>query len=102
MFKKDNRYVTGGINEKINIRLQVLMWNLIDDLKAKADTELDYLQVFILRKEMDFVIIEHSQEVPEYRDINAVYIEGVEVEEDIKIYVIDNEEYSTMLLAEEY
>lgn len=102
MFKKDNRYVTRGINEKINIKLQVLMWNLIDDLKSRANAKLDYLQIFNLRKEMDFVIIEHSQEVPEYKDVHAVYIEGVEVEEDIKIYVIDNEEYSTMLLAEEY
>lgn len=102
MFKKDNRYVTRGINEKINIRLQLVIWNLIDDLKVKANIELDYLQVFNLRKEMDFIFIEHSQEVPEYKDVHAVYIEGVELEEDIKIYVIDNEEYSTMLLAEEY
>lgn len=102
MFKKNNRYVTRGINEKIDVRLQLIMWGLIDDLKCKANTELDYLQVFKLRKEMDFIIIEHSQEVPEYKDVQAIYLEGVELKEDIKIYVIDSRDYSTMLLSEEY
>lgn len=102
MFSKNSRYVTRGINEKVDSRLQLLMWNFIDDLKSKENIELDYLQVFKLRKEMDFIFIEHSQEVSEYKDVHAVYIEGFELEEDIKIYVIDNDEYSTMLLAEEY
>ena len=33
MFKKDNRYVTRGVNEKVDIRLQVIMWSMIDELK---------------------------------------------------------------------
>lgn len=102
MFSKNSRYTTRGINEKVNIRLQLLMWDLIDDLKSKANTELDYLQVFNLRKEMDFIFIEHNQEVPEYKDVHAVYIEGIELKDDIKVFVFDSIEYSTMLLAEEY
>ena len=30
MFKKDNRYVTRGINEQVDIRLQLIMWSMID------------------------------------------------------------------------
>jgi len=33
MFKnKSNRYITRGVNEEIDIRLQVLMWSLIEML----------------------------------------------------------------------
>ena len=30
MFKKDNRYVTRGINEEVDRRLQLIMWSMID------------------------------------------------------------------------
>ena len=33
---------TRGVNEKIDLPLQILLWNLVDDLKI----EKDYLQVF--------------------------------------------------------
>ena len=37
MFKKDNRYVTRGVNEEVDIRL----WSMIDKLKDKGNVELD-------------------------------------------------------------
>ena len=27
MFKKDNRYVTKGVNDEVDIRLQLRIWN---------------------------------------------------------------------------
>lgn len=30
MFNKNNRYVTRGINEEVDIRLQLIMWSMID------------------------------------------------------------------------
>ena len=30
MFKKDNRYVTRGVNEEVDIRLQLIMWSMRD------------------------------------------------------------------------
>ena len=30
MFKKANRYVTRGVNEEVDIRLQLIMWSMID------------------------------------------------------------------------
>ncbi|MEF2820807.1 MAG: DUF960 family protein [Clostridium sp.] len=51
MFKKDNRYVTRGVNDEVDIRIQMIIWSMIDNLKGKGNVELDYLQVFKLRKE---------------------------------------------------
>ena len=48
---KNNRYVTISVNEKVDIRLQLIMWSMIDKLKDEESVELDYLQVFKLRKE---------------------------------------------------
>ena len=45
MFDNKNRYITRRINENLDIRLQILLWNLIDSLKEK-NQGLDYLQVF--------------------------------------------------------
>ena len=66
MFKKDNRYVTREVNEEVDIRLQLIMWSMIDKLKDEESVELDYLQVFKIRKEGNKVVINQSKEVPEY------------------------------------
>ena len=59
MFNKKNRYCSQGINNSISIRLQLLLWEKIDNLKEK--TTLDYLQIFRLKKENNYLIIEHEQ-----------------------------------------
>lgn len=78
MFKQENRYVSRQVNEAVSIQLQILMWSMIDSLKGKK--QLDYLQIFRLKVKGDRVLIEH----------------------DMKIYVIDSVDYSTMIFAEEY
>ena len=50
MFKKDNRYVTKGVNDEVDIRLQLIMWSMIDKLKNEGNVEVDYLQIFKIRK----------------------------------------------------
>ena len=102
MFKKDNRYVTRGINEEVDIRLQLIMWNMIDKLNDEGNVELDYLQVFKLRKEGNKIVINQSQEVPEYSCTYEIEIEDVQIDNEIKLYVIDSGEYSTMLFPSEY
>jgi hypothetical protein len=102
MFDKYNRYTTRGIEREISIELQLYLWNCIDKLKEQGK-ELDYLQVFELTKErfddIYFQRIEHRQEVPEYRsEYNVFPTEMV----NAKIFVIDDDTHSTMLLAEEY
>ena len=43
MFSKSNRYMTKGINQTLDISLQVLLWQIIDELKESKEIELDYL-----------------------------------------------------------
>ncbi|MFR2743584.1 MAG: DUF960 family protein [Clostridium saudiense] len=102
MFKKDNRYVTRGVNDEVDIRLQLIMWSMIDKLKDEGSVELDYLQVFKIRKEGNKVVINQSQEVPEYSCTYEIEIEDIQIEDEIKVYVIDSGEYSTMLFPSEY
>ena len=90
MFKKDNRYVTRGVNEEVDIRLQLIMWSMIDKLKEEGNVELDYLQVFKIRKEGNKVVINQSQEVPEYSCTYEIELEDIQIDDKIKLYVIDN------------
>ena len=66
MFKKDNRYVTREVNEEVDIRLQLMIWSMLDKLKDEGNVELDYLQIFKIRKDGNKIVINQSQEVPEY------------------------------------
>ena len=102
MFKKDNRYVTRGVNDEVDVRLQLIMWSMIDKLKEEGNVELDYLQVFKIRKKDSKVVINQSQEVPEYSCTYEIEIEDIQIEDEIKVYVIDSGEYSTMLFPSEY
>ena len=38
---KNNRYVTRCVNEKVDIRLQLIMWSMIDKLKDKGNVDKD-------------------------------------------------------------
>ena len=102
MFKKDKRYVTRGVNEEVDIRLQLIMWSMIDKLKDEGNVELDYLQVFRIRKEGNKIVISQSQEVPEYSCTYEIELEDIQIDDEIKLYVIDSGEYSTMLFPSEY
>ena len=103
MFKEDNRYVTRGVNEEVDIRLQLIIWSIIDKLKDKGNVELDYLQVFKIRKEEKKILISQSQEVPEYSYTYGVELEDIQIDDEIKVYVIDGGEKNyTMLFPSEY
>lgn len=93
---KNDRFITKGVDFAVNPLLQLFMWHLIDAMPPPKD----YLQVFKLAKENGKQKITHIQENPEYKreyllNSDAPFFVG-------KIYVIDDEQYSTMLLAEEY
>ena len=103
MFKKDNRYVTRGVNEEVDIRLQLMIWDMLDKLKDEGNVELDYLQVFKIRKEGNKIVISQTQEVPEYSCTYEIELEDIKIDDEIKVYVIDSgEEFSTMLFPGEY
>lgn len=98
MFAKENIYITRGINEKLDLPLQLLLWSLVDDLKI----EKNYLQIFKLSRVGEVINIEHTQEIPGYKSSIKVNAKNLDFKGNVKIYAIDSVEYSTLLLAKEY
>ena len=102
MFNKGNRYITSGIQNEIPLEIQQFIWNCIDVLKDQGKV-LDYLQVFEITKERiaDVLVqkIEHTQEIPKYKMTYKVFF--TEMVDD-RIFVIDDKEYSIMMLSKEY
>ena len=91
---KNQRFITAGVDSNVSPLLQLFMWHCIDAMPPPKD----YLQIFELSAENGKVKIKHIQEEPEYSQeylIDASVFIG-------KIFVIDDETHSTMLLAEEY
>ena len=102
MFNIDKKYMTIGIKEQIGIDIQLFMWNEIEK-RINLKKELDYLQVFnisIIDKDKGIVKIEHTQEIPEYKKTSI--IKSKEIRNNLKVFVILESEFSTMLLASEY
>lgn len=102
MFDKQ-KYMTKGIQQEIGLDIQVILWSMIDNLKQKDDFKIDYLQVFDLEIEdiggLKFQKITHKQEVEPY-SITNTYMVRKPVSS--KIFVIDSDDYCTMMLSNEY
>ena len=101
---ENSRYLTCGVQATLPDELIFKLWQMID-ARNKAGAKLDYLQVFDLGSahgQQGKVVqkITHSQEVPAYKETYAIEIIGHPIH--AKIFVIDDEDHSTMLLAEEY
>jgi hypothetical protein len=100
----NGRYATRGISNEIPAELQFILWDMIDSRKA-AGKKLDYLQVFRLSTEKGRQKICHEQEKPRYKA--EIYVENFFPDSahwqiETKIFVIDDGDHSTMMLAEEY
>lgn len=97
----NEKYISKGISERLSVELIATLWLLIDEAKAKTD--LDYLQIFYLSKAdkngVKVQKIVHEQEIPEYKNSICVLCDNPI---NAKVYCIDSETYSTMILAEEY
>ncbi len=92
----NQRYLTKGVQSEIPIELQLFMWACIDSLPS----ERDYFQVFRLENLNGIQKITHFSEQPEY---HMEYLLNTIVRPvTAKVYIIDSDTYSTMLLAEEY
>ena len=90
------RYSTGGISETVPILTQIILWNCIDSMKVERK---DYLQVFKLTADNHTQHVTHSQEEPSYE---RTFTFPTDEPITAKIFVIDDETHSTMILAEEY
>ena len=94
---KNQRFITKGVESAVALLLQLFMWQCIDEMPPPKD----YLQVFNFIIEDNKQKIIHSQEQPNYKReyllklVDAPIFIG-------KIFVIDDGEHSTMMLASEY
>ena len=95
---RNARYVTARVHNEVPREVQLAMWNLIDGLGATG-MQLDYLQIFHLVGQGHVQQINHSQEVPVFK--NTCYL-PLPKTITAKIYVIDDSYHSTMMFAEEY
>lgn len=90
----NQRYLIKGVQSEIPTELQFFMWECI-----KLVPEPDYLQIFRLEPIGTMQRITHEQEQPKFR---REYLIPSDSPVMAKIYIIDSDTYSTMLLAEEY
>lgn len=89
------RYLTRGIDAEIPLELQVFMWQAVDRMPKPKD----YLQVFNLSEQNGLQVIHHTSEQPIFE---MTYIIPTDKPVTAKVYIIDDGEHCTMLLAEEY
>lgn len=91
----NSRYLTCGVDSTIPIELQLFLWECVERMPAPKD----YLQVFELSSSGSMQSIVHSSEAPEYRKVYMIPSDTPITE---KLYIIDDGDHSTMLLASEY
>ena len=87
--------MTKGVMSEIPFALQLFLWLLIEKLPEPKD----YLQVFRLSVCDNGQHIIHEQEEPQY---HKEYDYQIDNPVTAKVYVIDDGDHCTMLLAEEY
>ncbi len=92
---QNKRFLTRGVQAELPVELQLFLWNCIDQLPE----ERDYFQVFKLDVRNGKQHIHHFSEQPEY---SKEYTIDLANPVNQKVYVIDDIDHSTMLLAEEY
>lgn len=101
MFNPITRCQTKGVNELLSDEIKNFLWNHIDDLNMKM--ELDYLQVFEFRVVESDLIIEHRQEIPVYKKKHILKSNDLIYRlNGVKVFVVDNYNYSIMMLSTEY
>ena len=92
---QNKRFLTRGVQAELPVELQLFLWNCIDQLPE----ERDYFQVFKLDVANGNQHIHPFSEQPEY---SKEYMMDLDNPVNQKVYVIDDTDHSTMLLAEEY
>ena len=91
----NQRYLTCGVDSTIPPEIQLFLWECVDRLPEPKD----YLQVFELKPVGSLQSITHSSEEPEY---HMEYLLLLHTPIADKVYIIDDGDHSTMLLANEY
>lgn len=95
----NQRYMTRGVTG-LNSILTVIPWVLIDTMEVESK---DYLQIFNCKADVidgvSMQTIEHKQEQPAY---SCKHSYPCECPVNTKLFCIDSQTHSTLLLADEY
>lgn len=98
---QNKRYITKGFQNLIPLTTQLILFHMIDSIKNTY--RLDYLQVIQLsiehRDGNDLQKIVLSQEMPKRSKTTYFPLKEMIT---AKVFVIDDEDHHTFLLAEEY
>ena len=94
MFQTE-KYLTRGVKNIVPMTTQLIMWDMILNLPVSKD----YLQIFELRANDGMQFTTPIQEQPDYRRTVTFKTPSAITQ---KVYVIDDGDHCTMLLAEEY
>ena len=97
------RLITRGIQRKIPINIQLLLWDMQSKLREEYK-KIDYLQVYRLEAlQKHLQLIKHTAEQPFYQMSYYCVVENAVTE---KVYIIETDYTTklveTMLLAREY
>ena len=94
------KYVTKGIDETLPPEIQLFLFSCIDAMCIKTDGNLDYLQVFTLETvKNDDILLLHIHQKQEIPEGSIEYILSIDTEIHCKVFLIDDIEIVTMLLA---
>lgn len=91
-----NRFITSNAQERLPIEVQLILWHLVDSMNVEHR---DYLQVFELSDNNGCQKIHHFQEQPEWEETLMLF--GIKPITE-KVYIIFDDNVTTMLLAEDY
>lgn len=102
MFSSE-KYATRGVSERVPLDIQLALWSILDKRKERGDT-LDFLQLFELTVEHvdgePLQVVRNRQEQPPHEE--TFYLDVSKPVDGITIWVIDSEQYCTMLFPNEY
>jgi hypothetical protein len=95
------RYMTRAINEELNIKIQILLWELLDSIAMKRKDKMDYLQVFEIVNSGDNLKIINRQEQPAMKE-ELMIEQGSMDMDNLTVWIIDEPDNQTMLFPKDY
>jgi hypothetical protein len=93
---KNMRVVTTNCDSRVPLSTQLTLWWMYDNTGAE---ERDYFHVFELTAKEGCQEIFHYQEQPEWQETLISFTDEAVTE---KVYIINDGDHETMLLAEDY
>lgn len=96
-----SRYMTKAISEELDLELQVVLWQLYDEINKQRKEQMDYLQVFEIEVCKKTLTITKRQEAPPLQTKFIINNKAKGVK-NTTVWIIDDEGFQTMLFPKDY